>query len=315
MANASRLRAGELPDYTYEDAVIDWASAQFGGVKDSVQKRYQVSLRQLERKFAPDMRMADIVRRDIGDFVQLRIKDGATHATIRRDLTALSRLMSHAVSMGKIDHNPARDWDRSAIKERREHIERPDDYSVNACLRASAFPWPELLGFLLANGSRLEETASIQWPQVDLARGQASFLKTKSGRPRTVTLGSEALAILQAMPRANATDYVFWNPRDGMATRQGTRHGPRLTNISRDFQEVEKKAARLAASEGRVFKRFRLHDLRHEYAIRWVEAGKSIYRLQKHLGHSSVKTTEIYTAYVTPDRAAAAMGLTKDEGQ
>lgn len=49
-----------------------------------------------------------------------------------------------------------------------------------------------------------------------------------------------------------------------------------------------------------------LHHLRHEYAIRFLEAGGSIYDLQRELGHTSVKTTEGYLAFLSEEQAAAA---------
>ncbi|PMP98923.1 tyrosine-type recombinase/integrase [Komagataeibacter saccharivorans] len=41
-----------------------------------------------------------------------------------------------------------------------------------------------------------------------------------------------------------------------------------------------------------LFRRFGVHDLRHAFAVRWLKAGGNIYRLSRHLGHSSVKVTE-----------------------
>ena len=51
---------------------------------------------------------------------------------------------------------------------------------------------------------------------------------------------------------------------------------------------------------------FRFHDLRHRYAVDYLKAGGSIYDLQQHLGHSSVKTTEIYLDYLSPAETRAA---------
>lgn len=48
--------------------------------------------------------------------------------------------------------------------------------------------------------------------------------------------------------------------------------------------------------------RFRFHDLRHLFAVRYLQNGGSIYALQGIMGHTSVKTTEIYLAYLTPDQ-------------
>lgn len=75
---------------------------------------------------------------------------------------------------------------------------------------------------------------------------------------------------------------------------------------ARRFEDTRTRAAARAAHEG--FKPFNLHHLRHEYAIRYLEDGGSIYDLQKELGHSSVKTTEIYLAFLSEDQAEAAKG-------
>jgi integrase/recombinase XerD len=55
------------------------------------------------------------------------------------------------------------------------------------------------------------------------------------------------------------------------------------------------------------FRLFRFHDLRHLHAVNWVKSGRSIYVLQQRLGHTSVKTTEIYLQFLTPEEKQAAM--------
>ncbi len=66
-------------------------------------------------------------------------------------------------------------------------------------------------------------------------------------------------------------------------------------------------------AESIFFTRFRIHDLRHAFAIRWLKAGGDIYRLSRHLGHTSVKTTEIYLSALTADELDRVMHVgTKD---
>jgi len=49
-----------------------------------------------------------------------------------------------------------------------------------------------------------------------------------------------------------------------------------------------------------------LHTLRHTFASHLVMNGTDVYTVQKLLGHSSIKTTEIY-AHLAPDFLKAAV--------
>jgi integrase/recombinase XerD len=51
----------------------------------------------------------------------------------------------------------------------------------------------------------------------------------------------------------------------------------------------------------------RFHDLRHFFAVSYLRAGGNIYDLQKTLGHTSIKTTEIYLDFLTPEEQHIAM--------
>jgi len=48
---------------------------------------------------------------------------------------------------------------------------------------------------------------------------------------------------------------------------------------------------------------FRFHDLRHWFSVNYLRRGGSIYTLSQILGHSSVKVTEIYLQFLTPEEA------------
>ena len=59
-------------------------------------------------------------------------------------------------------------------------------------------------------------------------------------------------------------------------------------------------------ANGVEFRRFRFHHLRHRHAVDWLKSGRDIYSLQGRLGHTSIKTTEMYLAYLTPEEIQAA---------
>lgn len=301
LKDAERIRFGEEARHKYEDAVVLWAESGFGGVKPKSAARYQTSLRMLHEHFAP-LYLDQINAKRIGEFVRCRRKDGATNATIRRDLSALSRCVGHANAHGWGEENAARTFDRSVIRERKFVMERVDGAALKAVLAKCSPIFAAYVRFLLATGVRADEAATIKRAVVDWS-GSRCLVNGKTG-PRTIELSAEALAIAKAVPPSLSSPFLFW-----------ASHGGRYTDPSQRFATARQSAQKAARREGETFKRFRLHDLRHEYAIRYLEAGGSLYALQKHLGHSSIKTTESYCAFLTPEQAERAKGSAQNTAQ
>jgi integrase len=251
-----------------------------GAVKPSTQKRYRSSLGQAIVYFE-DVPLAKITPIVITDFVSKRKKAGATNATVRRDLTAISRVMAYAVSKGMIPANPVDGYDRTMIRERRDAIKAPSD----AAIEAAAFAMEGIgksdlafiIRFLRATGMRAGEAlrASVEHRHSD----ELLIPETKNGRARTIRLKLPA-----GMP---------------------------IPTRGRFFAETPADVAQLASRWARFRKRlppdqqFRLHDLRHAFAIASLRQGWDIYDLSHHLGHSSVKVTELYLGYVAGGRAAS----------
>lgn len=262
--------------HSYKEAVLRWATESLSAVKPGTAKRYLVSAGQLDPYFGK-LFLDQIDRRRVAGFISGRKKDGATNATIRRDLTALSRILSACVAWGWRDDNPARDFDRSVIRERRDPIRPPTDEEVAALIARCPPMLGRMVAFLAQTGMRQEEAAGLEWSQVDPRDGTVTLLRTKTNRPRVIKISDDAAGTLAGTPRYLGCPYVFWHGQ-----------GERYRNVSSQLRAVM-KAAKL---------RFRCHDLRHRFAIDWLRGGGDIYRLARHLGHASVKTTEVYLRYL-----------------
>jgi integrase/recombinase XerD len=119
---------------TWQDAVIRFSTEVMpNSIKLSTIDRYNVSFRQLDPHLR-DIFVDQIRPSTIAKIVGERRKAGATNATIRRDLTATSRVLSACCQWELRVGNPARDFDRRMVEERREPIRPPDDQDVVPCL-------------------------------------------------------------------------------------------------------------------------------------------------------------------------------------
>lgn len=277
---------------TWKEAAVEWGKTAAEHLKPSVVKRYLVSLKQL-RPFLDDLFIDEIDRKLVAKIAR---REGVSNATRRRDLTAVSAVLRWCVAASWREDNPAREWDRSGIRERRDPIALPREADVEAVIATAPGNFAKLIRWAQVTGMRQEECGSLQRSQV---RGRAADLtKTKSGRARSVPLDDRAMATYLATLPFPGSDVMFWH----VATDDEGRHrAERYRNIASRFAAMVARAGRLAAKDKLEFRRFRFHDLRHWYAVDYLRAGGSIYRLQKILGHSSVKVTELYLDFLTPD--------------
>lgn len=290
-AEAEHFRFHGEDRKSWKDAVLAWTESG-PEIAAGTMKRYLVSLGQV-RGILDDLYLDQITTRTIA---RIANRSGVTNATRRRDLTAVSVVLRWCVSQEWIEINPARSWDRSVIKERRDPIALPTPYDIDCAVAAAPGNFARLIRFAQYTGMREEECASLEHNEISSQRRAAQLSKTKTNRPRAVALDERALGTLSGTPINMRTRYVFWHGA-----------GDRYANVSSRFGEIMRRAVAAAKSESRpVPRRFRFHDLRHWYAVDDLRRGNSIYTLQQQLGHSSIKTTELYLAFLTPAEQDAA---------
>lgn len=262
--------------HTYDEAAKRWYKERLPSIEPSTARRYIASAKHFSPVFK-GLYLDSIKARQIADFVSKRKAEGATDPTIRRDITALSSLLTSAVGWGWIDTNHAKTWDRSTLAESEGRIVRIDQASFDAIAEEAPPALAAIMRFLLLTGMRLEEVAAATWKNYDRSAGTMFIPKTKTHSPRTIELLPEAKKLLDKLPVSLATPYIFTH-----------REGGRYVSASSLFGKVRKRVA----ADRPDLQLFRLHDLRHEFAARWLKAGMSIYDLSRYLGHKSVMTTE-----------------------
>jgi integrase/recombinase XerD len=152
---------------------------------------------------------------------------------------------------------------------------------------------------IYACGLRLMEGARLQVPDVDSARGILR-VHGKRRKDREVPLPTATLQLLRDHWRTHRSPTWLFPA----ATRHGTPYsvahdcGP----ITRDSLQ---SAFRHAVKKSGIHKRAHVHTLRHSYATHLLEDGVNLRLIQEYLGHSSPRTTAIYTHLTREIRDAA----------
>lgn len=295
----------------YKDVFAAWGARHITDqVSATTVVRYASSLKQLE-PFLIDCYLDQIDSRKITEIVDARRATGAKIATVRRDLGALGSVLKFAIDQGMRDEddNPALSRAKR-LKERRDPIVlAPHPQIARVVKKASATLGP-LAAAALRTGCRLSELVTAERTGLDHARRQLT-VKGKGNKLRVIDLDVDlgygtAYDVLRTLPIRLGCKWLFWH-HDGKTLRGAS--GAFYELVRRDLKEAQAEAQRRGMAEGDD-QPFRFHDLRHRHAVDWLKAGRSIYDLQQRLGHTSVKTTEIYLKHLTAEEARATMYAT-----
>jgi integrase/recombinase XerD len=187
---------------TIKAATIRWAKEVLPkSVKPSVRTRYLTSIGQIVEVIG-DKAVDTITASTITEYASRRALT-ASNATIRRDITALSRLLASCVAWGHRDDNPARFYDRSLLRERRDPIQPPDPRDVATVIAAAPLAMAKILRLLDQTGMSANEAVTLAAEGVSFARRQIALTLTKTNRPRTIpfaTPGGDAGPTLIDVP-------------------------------------------------------------------------------------------------------------------
>ena len=137
-----------------------------------------------------------------------------------------------------------------------------------------------MLSLIYSCGLRRSELINLKPMDIDSKRNIVTIRQSKGKKDRIVPLSIKVLEILRQQYKAEQPEIWLLEGQ-----KKGTQYD------ERSLVSVLKQALEKA----KIKKPVSLHWLRHSYATHLLEAGTDLSYIQEILGHSSSRTTEIYT--------------------
>jgi integrase len=208
-----------------------------------------------------------------------------------------STVLQFAVDRGLRSDNPARGIKKPPVRKMQRFLSEGEmgrlADALNQEERETGNPLIVAAIRLLAlTGCRRSEITGLKWRNVDFER-RLLLLDDSKTREKAIFLSPPAVAILSALPRMAANEYVIAGSR-----------------VARASSVVDKVWDRVRTRAG--LRDVRMHDLRHSFASFGAAANLGLPVIGRLLGHSQSQTTMRYSHLAADPlrRAADAIGAT-----
>jgi len=229
-------------------------------------------------------KISEITRDDVQELQSNFLRVGHKPSSVNRYMALVKYIFNLAERWEVIDKSPARHVARirdNNKKERYLSAEETDNL-LKELVKARSQVVPDIIEFLILTGARRSEVVNLPRSELDMDKGRWTLPpeRNKAKTEKVIPLSQSALELLKRRIDSES-EYVFPNPKTGHP----------LKHFHGTWDRIRKKAG---------IPDVRIHDLRHNFASLLINAGRSLYEVQKLLGHSQISTTQRY-AHLTQD--------------
>lgn len=148
------------------------------------------------------------------------------------------------------------------------------EFLLDAISKISNSKHKAIISLAYSTGMRVSEVCNLKISDIDSKRMIITIRQSKGRKDRIVGLSEKILEILRVY-------FMEYKPKEYLFNGQFD-----LQYSSTSCNQIVKKY---------LGKEYHFHLLRHSNATALLEAGTDLRIIQKHLGHASSKTTEVYT--------------------
>ena len=255
---------------------------QLKGKGECTQKMYLRAVRQLSAHYgkSPDQITEEELR---AYFLYVKNEKGWSSSTFKIALYGIKFFYTHTLKRDSrtLDFvSPAPEQRLPAILSREEVktlLQHVGHFRHRACLFT-----------IYSCGLRLGEGLHLQVSDIDGQRMLLHIHRGKGAKDRYVPLPASTLNLLRQYWITHRNPlWIFPAPGRGGIHMPRAEHPMGRRSLQEAFQAARKRSG--------IQKGASVHTLRHSYATHLLEAGVSLRLIQEYLGHSSPKTTALYT--------------------
>ena len=218
--------------------------------------------------------LSELNENDIRNYLQYLIQSGKSDSTVNLAINSIKFYYEIVLGMPNRFYSIERPRPKEKLPEVISKVEVKLMIDITKNLKHKT-----IISLLYSTGMRRGELLNLKINEIDSKRMLIKIKDAKGGKERITLLSEKMLSLLREYYK-NYTPkvYLFEGQKGGRYSAES------IVNI------VKK-----AASKSGINTRVTPHMLRHSFATHLIEDGTSIRFIQQLLGHSSIKTTEIYT--------------------
>lgn len=266
-------KLNKKPERTIEEALIRFLEVSQG------QKDFATKIRHVEywREVLAGRLLSSLTTDDILNALPTHktgTKEPISPSTQNRYRSSIMRALSIAQQSGWIDNIPY----IPRNKEPKVRVRWISQVKAQGLINALQLDWmKDVCSFALATGARASEILTLTWDKIDFER-QIAIVSSdiaKSGRARSLLLGTEAMDVLKRRTNLRMSPYVFHRGK-----------GKRISEVDKyDFNRALKRCK---------IENFRFHDLRHTWASWHVQNGTPLMVLKELGGWETLEMVKRY---------------------
>ena len=239
-------------------------------------KGYKLTLK-LFISFVGDLNVELISNSDIRKYLESRFSSTSVYAA-RKDLINLKATFRFAIENNFIKSNPCVGIKQYRLPEKQPLYFSKTEFEI-LLSEIKEKEFKDLVTIAVNTGLRLNELLNLKWNQINLETKTITLDNrehiTKTKRIRSIPINNNIFPIIKSMRSISKCANVFPNEERN-----------KDIHVSQKFKSYIRKS--------KLNDSLHFHSLRHTFASWLIQSGVNIYNVSKLLGHSNIKTTEIY---------------------